>query len=199
MSRPTEIAAWKYHLGRLWFKCLGWKIDPFRPEAEKAVVIAAPHTTNWDFPFAMAVCWAMGVPIMWLAKESIFRFPFAGLLKSMGGIPVERSKSHDLVSQVAKIISETEGRLYVLVPAEGTRKQVTRWKTGFYYIAKEAKVPIAFGYLDYTTKTGGFGKLFYPTGDIDHDFDAIREFYTPIQGKHPEKQGPIRYKETDAG
>lgn len=183
-------------IGKTWLKAFGWTVDGEAPGVNKAVVLAAPHTSNWDFPFTLAVTWALGVDIAWLGKRQMFLPGFRRILKSIGGIPVDRSAKHNLVSQVADKIKASD-ELFVIVPPEGTRATVGRWKTGFYYIAVEANVPIVMGYLDFEKKKGGFGTLLYPTGDLDHDAVAIRAFYKDIKGKRPDLFTEVKFAEKD--
>jgi 1-acyl-sn-glycerol-3-phosphate acyltransferase len=138
-----------------------------------------------DFVYAMCVKFILGVHIQFLIKEEVFKPPLGFIFRWLGGIPVERSSSHNLVDQVAKLFDDRENLILALSP-EGTRAYVPKWKTGFYYIALKAKVPVVLAYLNFETKTGGIGPTFYPTGDIDKDIRGIMDFYRPIKGKHPE-------------
>lgn len=174
----------KQIIGKTWLKAFGWEVDGDAPDVPKAVVLAAPHTSNWDFPFTLAVTWAVGIDIAWLGKRQMFIPGFRRVLKFIGGIPVDRSAKHNLVSQVADKLKAADN-LFVIVPPEGTRANVGRWKTGFYYMAVEADVPIVLGYLDFAKKKGGFGTLFHPTGDLNVDAEVIRAFYKDIRGKRP--------------
>lgn len=183
-----------YWLGRAILFVWGWKYEGERPAAAKYVVIAAPHTTNWDFPFTLAICAVMGIRIRWMGKQSLFAFPFGGIMRALGGIPVNRERSSNVVKSTAADFKNYQ-ELALTVPAEGTRKRAEYWKSGFYHIAREANVPIALGYLDYKRKVGGFGGPLLPTGNIKADMDLIRAFYADKHGKYPENFGPIRLKE----
>ena len=183
-------------IGRTWLKAFGWKVDGGAPNVKRAVVLAAPHTSNWDFPFTLAVTWAVGVDIAWLGKRQMFVPGLRRVLKGIGGIPVDRSAKHNLVTQVADRIKDSD-RLFVLVPPEGTRARVARWKTGFYYIAVEAEVPIVMGYLDFKKKTGGFGTVMYPTGDLNKDAETFRAFYKDKHGKHPQLFTEVKFAEVE--
>lgn len=174
----------------IWFKLKGWKVGESIPsDIRKAVVIAAPHTSNWDFIYALATFRLLGLKVNYLIKKELFRFPLKRLLLNTGGIPVERSKSHNLVEDIIQRFNNAE-RLYLLIPAEGTRKKVSRWKSGFYHAAQGADVPIMLGYLDYENKVAGFGKPFHLTGDKASDMAVIREYYKDIKGMHPENFDP---------
>ena len=170
-------------------KIFGWRRAGVVPDAPKFVMIAAPHTSNWDFPVGLAIILAFKVKMYWLGKEPIFKWPFGTFFKWLGGIPVNRSKSGDVVSQTIQTIKEHE-RIVMVVAPEGTRKKVNHWKTGFYYIAMGANVPLAMGFIDYVRKEGGFGPTLMPTGNIETDMEKIRAFYQNITAKMPDKSTP---------
>jgi 1-acyl-sn-glycerol-3-phosphate acyltransferase len=170
-------------------KIFGWRRAGVVPDAPKFVMIAAPHTSNWDFPVGLAIILAFKVKMYWLGKEPIFKWPFGTFFKWLGGIPVNRSKSGDVVSQTIQTIKEHE-RIVMVVAPEGTRKKVNHWKTGFYYIAMGANVPLAMGFIDYLRKEGGFGPTLMPTGNIEADMEKIRAFYQNITAKIPDKSTP---------
>jgi len=170
-------------------KIFGWRRAGVVPDAPKFVMIAAPHTSNWDFPVGLAIILAFKVKMYWLGKEPIFKWPFGTFFKWLGGIPVNRSKSGDVVSQTIQTIKEHE-RIVMVVAPEGTRKRASHWKTGFYYIAMGANVPLAMGFIDYLRKEGGFGPTLMPTGNIETDMEKIRDFYQNITAKMPDKSTP---------
>lgn len=182
-------------LSPLWhaiLRLLGWRIDLRLPAESKFVLIVAPHTSNWDFILGILTGWAIGIPRpRWVGKDSLFKPPFGWIFYAWGGIPVDRSRSSNFVEQVAARFGDEEVFLLGLAP-EGTRRRTGYWRTGFYYIALRAQVPIVMGYLDYATKTVGTGPVLHPTGDIHADFETIRAFYSTIQGKHPELHSEIR-------
>jgi len=140
-------------LSIVYLKIIGWRREGRLPNLPQYVVIAAPHTSNWDFPITMALAFAYRMKMYWMGKNTLFRWPFGGLMKWLGGIPIDRSKSQDVVAQCVKIFRE-RARMVMVIPPEGTRKKVRYWKTGFYYIAKGANVPIVLGFLDYLRKAG---------------------------------------------
>ena len=168
---------------KMFLKLTGWKISGELPSEKKFVMIAAPHTSNWDLPYMLAICFGLKANIYWMGKAQIFKFPFKSLMMWMGGIPVDRSQSTNMVEGTALFIKETD-EIIVTVPPEGTRSKVKYWKTGFYHIAVLANVPIALGFLDYKNKVGGIGGLIYPTGDIDNDMIKIKAFYENVKGKN---------------
>lgn len=170
-------------------RVFGWRRAGRVPDAPKFVMIAAPHTSNWDFPVGLAVILAFRVKMYWLGKEPIFRWPFGTFFKWLGGIPVSRSKSGDVVAQMIQTFEERP-RIIIVVAPEGTRKRVNHWKTGFYYMAMGADVPIVMGFIDYLRKEGGFGPTLIPTGNLQADMEKIRAFYEDIRGKKPDKSTP---------
>ena len=172
---------------RLYLRMIGWKVGAtLDPDLKKCVLVGAPHTSNMDFPIALATLYACGVRVRFLAKESLFRFPLGVLMRVMGGMPVDRSRHHNMVDAMIGMFASSES-LILLIPAEGTRSYVKEWKSGFYYTALGAKVPIAMGYLDYGNKVSGFGTLFYPTGNYEKDLAEIKNYYRQFVPRHPEK------------
>jgi 1-acyl-sn-glycerol-3-phosphate acyltransferase len=163
----------------------GWKLQGDVPTLKKYVLIAAPHTSNWDFPFALMVCFAMRLDVYWMGKASLFPPVLGAVMKWLGGIPVDRARSNNLVQGTIDEFLNSD-QLVVIVPPEGTRGKVTRWKTGFYHIAHGASVPIVCGFLDFKLKIGGVGPVFYTTGNIEEDMLKLRAFYAGITGKHPQ-------------
>lgn len=164
----------------------GWRTEGALPDVPKLVLIAAPHTSNWDLPYMLFTAFALRARIYWMGKEAIFCRPFGGLFKWLGGIPIDRSMANNVVGQCIEQLQKNE-TLVLTVPPAGTRKRVLNWKTGFYHIANGAGVPIAMGFLDYKRKVGGIGSVLQPTGDIEADMEIIRSFYKDISGKYPLK------------
>ena len=173
-----------------WFKFKGWRVGETIPsDIKKCVVIAAPHTSNWDFVYALGTYAILGLPVNYVAKKELFKFPLKGLFKATGGIPVDRTKHQNFVDAIVQKFHDSD-RLYLMMAAEGTRKRVNKWKSGFYHAAMGAGVPIMMGYLDYKNKVAGFGHVIYPTGNKEQDMAKIRQFYAHIQGKNPELFNP---------
>ena len=164
----------------------GWRIVGGVPAAPKYVLIAAPHTSNWDFPVALMVCFALRLRVYWMGKASLFPPLLGAVMRWLGGIPVNRARSGNLVQATVDAYNSNQ-RLIVIVPPEGTRSKVTQWKTGFYYIAQGAGVPIALGYLDFRKKEAGLSRMIQPSGDIAADMVEIQAFYAGITGKNPGK------------
>lgn len=172
-------------LSILILKLIGWKAVGRPIENARFVLIAAPHTSNWDFPLMIMVVLKLRLRVFWMGKHSLFPFPVGWFMKWLGGIPVNRSRAQNLVDQtVAQYRSNPE--MIVLVPPEGTRSKVKEWKTGFYRIATNAEVPVLMGYVDASKKEAGLADFFYPTGDIEADIPAIRAFYAKKVGINPE-------------
>ncbi len=169
---------------------LGWELDARLPDEQKYVIIGAFHTSNWDFPLGVLGMWALGLKASWVGKHTLFRGPAGPLFKLLGGIPVDRTIHTGFISRIAELYKEREQMTLTITP-EGTRSKREHWKTGFYFIAVEASVPIALGYIDYPRKKLGIGKTLYPTGDIRKDFEKIRTFYEDKTGLRPEKQSPV--------
>ena len=190
--RPDALA-W---LGRLYLWFFGWRVEGALPPTARVVLIAHPHTSNWDLPHMLACAYVLGLRPKWLGKRELFRFPFGWFMQWLGGIPVDRRKSHGLVAQAAEEF-ESGGALVMVVPPSGTRRRAERWKSGFYHIARSAAVPIACGFLDYGRKCGGIGPLISPTGDVRQDMDRFRAFYAGITGKFPAQATPVRLREED--
>lgn len=175
-------------------KLAGWHVNVTLPKEKKFVMIGAPHTTNWDLPIGLLCFWSVPVRITWVGKKQLFVGPFDYFFRALGGIPVDRSVQSGFIGQIARQFNERKEMILGLTP-EGTRSRRDYWKTGFYYIALEAKVPICLAYVDFPSRTIGFGKMLFPSGDIDKDFEQIKLFYENKKGKHPEKQGPIKIKQ----
>jgi len=168
------------------YKITGWKATGGVPEGlTKAVFIIAPHTSNIDFYIGRFYCWIKDIPINVVIKKEAFFWPFGGLLRKVGGVPIDRSKSMNRVDQVVELFKVTDPMFFALTP-EGTRKRADKWKKGFYYIAMKANVPILLSYIDYEKKEAGVGPPFYPTGDYEKDIKEIENFYRGIKGRHPE-------------
>jgi len=175
-------------------KLHGWTIYPasFPPATLRSVMIAAPHTSNWDFYYMMLTFIALKVPVRFTIKESWTRFPFGLITKPLGAIGIDRTpktpggKRPSYVEGMIDIFNKNE-KMVVVVTPEGTRSLRTQWKRGFYFTAIGAKVPITFGYLDYKLKRAGVGGMLHPTGNVEADFKVINDFYKDIHPKYTDK------------
>ncbi len=171
-------------------RLIGWKVTGRYPhEIKKLVVIAIPHTSNWDFPLGPLSRSVMKAKIKFVGKASLFRAPFGFIFRWFGGIPVDRSKSNNFVDAMVEMYEKYDELAVTLAP-EGTRQKVEKLKTGFYYIALKAKIPILLIKFDYGKKEIDFGEVFWPTGDIERDMDYLREYYRGVKGKNPEQGWP---------
>ena len=183
------------HLCKWTLTALGWEIHADFPDLRKYVVIAAPHTSNWDFPLGIMAIRAIRLDVSWIGKHTIFRWPFGWFFRWLGGTPVDRGHSEDLIQQMTDLFNRSDRLIFALAP-EGTRRKTDHWKTGFYHIATAANVPIALGYLDFGRKQVGVTKTFMPSGDIEADFQLIREYYQDKIGKNPENTSLIQVKKS---
>ena len=182
---------WGNSIARWLMRLTGWRIHVLPPHTTRYVVIGAPHTSNWDFLLALALIYFENLPIRIMGKDTLFRWPLGIFMRAIGAIPVNRRERTSMVDQIAARF-EQEQSLIIGIAPEGTRSNANHWRSGFYYIALKAKVPIVMAYLDYGNKVVGIGPSIKPTGDIDADFDKIRDFYSGIKGKFPRKQGTIK-------
>ena len=174
-------------ISRIYIKLIGWKITGSFPEGlKKCVIVAAPHTSNLDFIIGRAGFYNFGIKKMsFLIKKELFKFPLGGIIRALGGIPVDRGGSNNTVIAVSRMFKEKENFFLIIAP-EGTRKYVENWKKGFYHIAVNAKVPIVLCYVDYGKKEGGIGPVLYPTGNFEEDLKFIEDFYRTKTAKYPE-------------
>ncbi len=173
---------------------LGWSIHVDDPNVEKYVLIAAPHTSNWDFPLGIVAAKALNLKVHWMGKHTIFRWPYGWFFRAIGGMPVDRDHARNLIQQMVELFANSTQLILALAP-EGTRIKKDHWKTGFYQIARAANVPVVMGYLDYGKKQVGMGGMFYPGNDTEADFDKIRGFYQDRRGKYPEQESLIQVRQ----
>lgn len=181
-------------ISRGFLKLLGWQVGGLYPVPEevrhKCVVIAAPHTSNWDMPIALAIMCVLNIKVRFAIKKEWLFFPMNLLMKYLGAIPIDRSAtpkpfSQKSTTQIMIELFENIDHLALIVPAEGTRMKTEQWHTGFYHVARGASVPIAIGFLDYREKKGGILGVLYPTGDITNDMRTLMQYYKNITGKFP--------------
>ncbi len=161
----------------------GWHIEANIPNLPKMVLVGAPHTSNWDFVLAMVAVFAIGLQISWMGKHTLFRRPFTGIFKWLGGVPVDRSIRGGIVDQTIQAFHNHDKFVIGVTPA-GTRTQVTKWRTGFYHIAQGAKVPLVMVRFDYGRKVIGFGPTVIPTGDLSADMPKIQSIFATVKGRH---------------
>ena len=179
-------------LSKFLFKLNGWKIVGPHSYPEKCLLIAAPHTSNWDFFIGRCYAYIIGIKPKYLGKSELFLPVLATLLKWNGGIPVYRNARNNVVEQVVNMFKATT-QLHLGIAPEGTRTKVAKWKTGFYHIASAAKVPLLLFSMDYKKKEVGIITEFMTTGDFEKDILFIQQQYTNITGKIPENYNPKIY------
>lgn len=163
-----------------------WRIEGELPPERKFIAVLVGHTSNWDFTIGLAVALHYRVRLFWIGKHGIFRPPFGGLMRWLGGIAVDRGDPGTLVSDMAAALEQHDDIVLALAP-EGTRARFDKWKTGFYRIAEAAGLPVVLGYLDYARKVGGAGPTIYLSGDMDADLAKMRAFYDTVTSKYPGK------------
>lgn len=170
---------------------MGWETDNQWPEdLDQCVMIAAPHTSNWDALYARLALKALGVNVRLTIKDSYMKLPFGPFVRAMGGIGIDRrpKKSGEPRPSMVDLMTDLfkqHKKLVMLVTPEGTRAKQEKWKTGFYHVAVNAGVPIALAYMDYSHKKAGIGKIVYPSGDYKKDMHEIMSFYEKINPKFP--------------
>jgi 1-acyl-sn-glycerol-3-phosphate acyltransferase len=170
---------------RLCFWLRGWKLNGELPKIAKYIIVAGPHTSNWDFIYGVAARDLLKTDIKFLGKAQLFKFPFKRFFLKLGGFPVNRAKSENTVDATAKLFAENEHFILALSP-EGTRKKADKLKSGFYHIAIQAKVPYVLVGFDYARREFTFSPPIFPSGDLDAEIDKVQDFFTDIKGKHPE-------------
>jgi len=189
-------------LFKIIFRIDGWKLYlPTPPEAKKCIMVAAPHTSNWDFVYAITALDQLGLSPRFTIKKEFRRFPIlGGMITALGALWIDRSpkeagqKRPSMTQVMSDLITSSEENMSVLVTPEATRSKVTEWKTGFYYTALEAQVPICLAFMDYATHTTGVGMCFMPSGDIEADMAIIMEYYKEVTPKFPDQFSlDIRY------
>lgn len=183
-------------VSRMLLALLRYKPSGALPEDSKFVIIGVPHTSNWDFIYFLLLAMHFKVKPAWMGKDALFRWPFGRLFRWMGGIPIDRTRSSQVVEQAVELFNRSKEMILVIAP-EGTRKYTDHWKSGFYWIANKANVPICMGFLDHGQRRGGLGPLFHTTGDIQKDIEAFREFYRDITPRYPEFKSEIAIARRD--
>lgn len=183
---------------RLPLRLAGWTFEGRRPDVKKCVVLAVPHTSNWDGLLLVALAQSIGLSMSWMIKNDWVRGPMGALLRRLGAVAIDRSGSHDVVHSMIEAFNAAD-ELVLVIPPEGTRKRADYWKSGFYHIALGAGVPVVPGYLDYSRKCAGLGAPIQLSGDVRADMDKIRTYYDAVGAKarRPDEFGPIRLRDED--
>jgi 1-acyl-sn-glycerol-3-phosphate acyltransferase len=169
-------------VGRGMLALLGWRVEGEVPDLPKFVIAVAPHTSNWDFVVGASAMFALDLRLAFIGKHTLFRGPFAPVLRWMGGIPVDRSSPHGMVSESVAGFAGVERRILVIAP-EGTRRPVPQFKSGFLHIARGAHVPVVLATLDYQARCVRLGPAFEPGEDIEEERRKTEAFFAPIRGK----------------
>lgn len=185
-SRTPDINLILTLIGRGIFRLIGWRTEGQIPDVPKFVIVGAPHTSNLDGLLMFPAAWLFRVRLRWMGKQSLFRPPLGWLLRWLGGVPIDRSGPRRAVQQMVDTFSQHD-RLALLVTPEGTRGKAERWKTGFYYIAQGAGVPIVLAYIDYRRRVIGIGPIIQPDGDLDADLRLMHTFYSDKAARYPDK------------
>jgi 1-acyl-sn-glycerol-3-phosphate acyltransferase len=182
---PRTHGAIAAGFGRWMLTLAGWRIEGRLPDAPKFVLIVVPHTSNWDFPVGLMAKFALRLECRFIAKHSLFWWPFGAFLRSIGGIAVNRTAAGDVVDGAVRAYADRE-RLVLVITPEGTRSKADRWKSGFHRIALAARVPIALGVLDYSRKVVRLGPEIMPSGDYERDLALLQAHVSPSMARHPE-------------
>lgn len=189
----------RYTLAGWFFKLSRWNlVVEEEPPKGPAVLIGAPHTSNWDFILMLAIAGRTGMKFRWLGKSSLFKWPLGGMLRKMGGIPVDRSSSHGLVDRMVAMLDTEEDQILAITP-KGTRGRREYWKSGFYRIATAAQVPVVLCFVDGSSNTTGLGPTMFLSGDAHEDMDVIRAFYAGKTGVRPQLTSVPRLRDEDEG
>lgn len=183
-------------LAHAFWAVIPWKFVSEPAPQQPAVILGAPHTSNWDFAFMLGIAWRLGIPLRWLGKHTLFTSWRGPLMRALGGIPVDRTEPSKVVDEVVARVQAGEIFGLVITP-DGTRSGHTHWKSGFYRIARTTGMPVVLGYVDRTTRTTGLGPTLDLTGDIAADMDRIRAFYADKTGYHPSLRVEPRLREED--
>jgi 1-acyl-sn-glycerol-3-phosphate acyltransferase len=189
-DNPFGVSRFLHVVAELLFRLSGWKTEGAVHQPPRFVMIAAPHTSNWDGVIMVLAAYILRVKLVWFLKDTAFFFPFGPFLRFLGALPIDRTARRNVVAQAVARFAQSE-RLILTVPPEATRKKSKFWKTGFYHIARNAGVPIVLGYIDYRRKVAGLGPAFTPTGDIEADFRVFGEFYAAVTPKFPDQRGIV--------
>lgn len=184
-GRPTLLSRAVKALLLWLYRWKGWQIEGAAPRAPKAMLLGAPHTTNWDFVFFLGIINEMGLKPRFMGKTSLFRWPLTRFMYDVGGVPIDRTKRSNYVDQVISAFRNATGDFHLVIAPEGTRGSIDKWRSGFYHIAHGAGVPIVPAWVDHATMRGGIGPEIPTTGDFLADLSKIAAFYRSVMPNHP--------------
>lgn len=192
-SKRTAIAV-KRRVAQLFLKLTRFSRVGEPPTVAKYVLLSGPHTTNWDLLSLLMASWSTGSNLNWLGKHQLFRGPMNRVMRALGGVPVRRDERRGMVESLTDEFAVAD-HMALAIPAAGTRSYTDHWKSGFYRIALAADVPIGMAFVDYSTRTVGFGPTMTPTDNVEADLDVFRAFYADKRGKFPDQESDIRFRE----
>lgn len=187
-SIPTRGSTFTRGLGRIVLRLLGWRISGSFPDTSKFVIVAAPHTSNWDAIVGLAAALKLGLGVHFFVKHQAFKPPLGWVLKVLGGIPVQRDAAVGIVGSAVRGFKDNDQFILGITP-EGTRAKRPKWKTGFHRIAKEARVPVVVVAIDFGSKTIGPISTFFPS-DLEFDLRMVAAQLVDVRGKNPENETP---------
>jgi 1-acyl-sn-glycerol-3-phosphate acyltransferase len=187
----TGRVAVKRRFARLVLRLFGWRVVGQFPRYPKMMVVFAPHTSNWDFVLGLPAAAALGARVSWVGKHTMFRWPFGGPMRRLGGIPLNRDRTEGAVRDLVETFSRAQALILVMAP-EGTRSCAPYWRSGFYHVALAAGVPLVLTFVDRPTRRIGVGPTVVLSGDIHRDMEALRGFYSTVQGIRPANTGEVR-------
>ncbi len=182
----TNRSALTRWFGRTFYRASGWNLEGKIADSQRVMVVAAPHTSNWDFVFGICVILGINARVRWLGKHTIFKFGVAWFFRWLGGIPVNRAKPDAVMGYVDEAVEKDNGLILAVAP-EGTRKKAKKWKSGFLRIAKKNNCVIQLGALDFANRRIVLGEVFEPTGDNEADIAAIIGYYQQFKGRYPDQ------------
>jgi len=191
--REPELLPLVRRAARAALAIAGWRVEIATPPGPRCVIVVYPHTSNWDFLVGYLAKVAAGLPVHWAGKDTLFRWPVAGLLRRMGGIPVNRRERTGFVAQLAREMS-SRTRMWLAIAPEGTRSYTDHWKSGFYRLAMDARVPVGLAYIDWRERVVGLETYLQLTGDVAADLERIRAAYAGKVGRRPEQASAIRFR-----
>jgi 1-acyl-sn-glycerol-3-phosphate acyltransferase len=191
--KPSPRPGWRRRLALALLRAIGWRIEVEWPTAPRGVIIVYPHTSNWDFPIGLLARGATGLPLSWVGKHTIFRWPFGPLLRRLGGIPADRRAPQGLIEQLSAELARRDWMWLALAP-EGTRARVESWRSGFYHLALQAGVPLGLAFIDYRERVVGLREYLALTGDEEVDLARIRAAYQGKVARYPAQAGPIKLR-----